>query len=76
MGETCSAYGKRRGVYWVLVGKHEGKGLLWRPRLRWDDNIKMDLKAVECGGVDWIELTQDRDRWWAFLNAVMKLRIL
>jgi hypothetical protein len=62
MGETCSAYGKRRGVYKLLVGKHEGKRLHGRPMLRWDDYIKMDLKAVECGGVDWIELAQDRGR--------------
>jgi len=48
--------GERRGVYRVLVGKPEGKRLLWRPRLRWEDNINMDLHEVVCGGVDWIEL--------------------
>ena len=54
--------GERRGVYRVLVGKHEGKGPLGRPKRRWEDNIKMGLPEVGCGGMDWIELAQDRDR--------------
>jgi len=58
--------GERRGVYRDLVGKPEGKRPIGRPRRRWEDNIKMDLQEVECGGVDWIELAQDRDRWRAF----------
>jgi len=49
-----------RGVCRVMVGKPEGKRPLWRPRCRWEDNIKMDLQDVECGGLDWIELAQDR----------------
>jgi len=67
--------GERRGVYRVLVGKPEGKGRLGRPRHRWDDNIKMDLQEVGCGGVDWIEMAHDRDRWRALVNAVMNLRV-
>ena len=59
--------GERRGVYRVLVGKPEGKRPLGRPRGRWEDNIKMDLQEVGCGGMDWIELAQDRDRWRALL---------
>jgi hypothetical protein len=55
--------GEGRGVYRVLLGKPEGKRPLGRPRRRWVDNIKTDLQKVGCGGVDWIELTQDRDRW-------------
>ena len=55
--------GEKRGVYSVLVGKPEGKRLLGRPRRRWDDNIKMDLQEVGCGGIDWIDLIQDRDKW-------------
>jgi hypothetical protein len=55
--------GERRGVYRVLVGKPEGKRALGSPSRRWDDNIKMDLREVGCGGMDWIELAQDRDRW-------------
>jgi hypothetical protein len=52
--------GERRGVYRVLVGKPKGKTSLLRPRHRWEDNIKMDLQEVGCGGMDWIELAQDR----------------
>ena len=51
------------GIYRVLVGKPEGKRPLGRPRRRWEDNIKMDLQEVGCGGMDWIELAWDRDRW-------------
>ena len=68
--------GEWRGVYSVLVGKPEGKRPLGRPRRRWEDNIKMDLQEVGRWGMDWIELAQDRDRWWAFVNAVMNLRFL
>jgi len=67
--------GERRGVYRVLVGKPEGKRPLGRPRHRWEDNIKIDLQEVGCGGMDWIKLAQDRDRWRALVNAVMNLRI-
>jgi len=67
--------GEGRGVYRVLVGKPEGKRPLVRPRRRWEDNIKMDLQEVGCGGMDWIELVQDRGRWRALVNAVMNLRV-
>ena len=73
MGETCRTYRERRGVYGVWVGKPEGKRPLGRPRCRWEDNIKMDLQEVGCGGMDWIELAEDSDRWRAFVNAVMNL---
>ena len=67
--------GESRVLYRVLVGKHEGKKPLGRPRRRWEDNIKMGLQELGCGGMDWIELVQDRERWWEFVNAVMKLRV-
>ena len=65
----------RRVVYRVLVGKPEGKRALGGPRLRWDDNFKMDLQEVGCGGMYWIALAEDRDRFWAVVNAVMNLRV-
>jgi len=68
--------GEKRGVYRVLVGKPEGKRLLGRPRRRWEDNIKMNQQEVGCGGMDWIELAEDRDRWRVLLNAVMNFRFL
>jgi len=63
--------GERRGLYRVLVGKPEGKRPLERPRRRWEDNIKMDIQDTGCGGMDWIQLAQDRNRWQALVNAVM-----
>ena len=67
--------GEGRGVLRVLMGKPEGKRPLGRPRRRWEDNIQMDLR--EMGGVcgDWMELTQDRDRWRALVSTVMNLRV-
>ena len=67
--------GEKRGVYRALVGKPEGKRPFWRPRRRWEDNIKMDLQEVGCGVMDWTELAQDRDRWRALTNAGMSLRV-
>jgi hypothetical protein len=65
--------GESRGVYKLLVGKHEGKRPLGRPRHRWEDIIKVDLQEVGCQGTDWIDLAQDRDRWRALVNAVINL---
>ena len=67
--------GERIDIYRVLMGKPEGKRPLGRPRHRWEDNIKMDLQEVGCGGVDWIELAEDRDRWWALVNVILNLRV-
>jgi len=67
--------GDMRGVYRVLVGKPEGKRQFVRPGRGWDNNIKMDLQEVGCGGMGWIDLDQDRDRWRGLVNAVMNLRI-
>jgi hypothetical protein len=65
--------GEGRDVYRVLVGKPEGKRSLERPRRRWEDNIRMDLQEAGCGGIDWIGLAKDRDRWREIVNAVMNL---
>jgi len=67
--------GQRRDVYRVLVGKPEEKRPTGRPRRRWEDNIKMDPQEVGCGGVDWIELARDRNRWRALVVAVMNIRV-
>ena len=67
--------GERGGVYRIVVGKPERKRTLRRPSRRWEDNIRMDLQEVGCGGMDWIELTQERDRWRALMNTIMKLRV-
>ena len=67
--------GEERGVYRVLVWKPEGRRPLGRPRRRWVDNIRMDLQEVGCGYMDWIGLTQDRDRWRTLVSAVMNLRV-
>jgi len=66
--------GEGRGVHRVLVGKPEGKRSLERPRLRWEDNIKMDFQEVGGGG-DWMELAQDMDRWRALVNTVTNFRV-
>jgi len=66
---------QRRGEYRVLMWKLAGKRPLGRLSRRWQDNIKMDLQEVECGGMDWIELAEDSDRWRALVNAAMNLRV-
>jgi hypothetical protein len=63
-------------VYRILVGKPEGRRPLGSPSCRWEDNIKMDLREVGCGCVDWMELAQDRYRWRALVSAVMNIRVL
>ena len=62
-------------MHMVLVGKPEGKRPLGRPGSRWEDNIKMDFQEVVCGCMNWIDLTQDRDRWRTLANAVMNLGV-
>jgi hypothetical protein len=67
--------GEERDVCRVVVGTPEGKRPLGRPRRRWEDNIRMDLQGVGCGGMDWIGLAQDTDVWRALVNAVMNFRV-
>jgi hypothetical protein len=67
--------GEVRGAYNILIGRPEGRRPLGRPRRRREDNIKMDLRGIVFGDVDWIHWAQDRDRWWALVNKVMNLRV-
>jgi hypothetical protein len=66
---------EKENAYRILVGKREGKRPLERPRRRWEDNIKMDLREIGWGGMDWIDLAQDRNQWRALVNTVMNFRI-
>jgi hypothetical protein len=68
--------GEERNLYRLLMGKPEGKIPLGRPRRGWEDGIRMDLREIGWGSVDWIKLTQDRDRWRDLVNTVMNLRVL
>jgi hypothetical protein len=68
--------GEQRGMYRVCVGKPKGKRPVGRPRHRWEDNIKIDLQEVGCGGMDWIRLAQDRESWRRIVNAVINLQVL
>jgi hypothetical protein len=76
MAGHVARIGEGRGVYRVLVGKPEGMRPMGRPRRRWEDNIKLNLQEVGCGGIVRIELFHDTGRWRALVNAVMNLRIL
>jgi hypothetical protein len=67
--------GKVKGAYNILVGRSEGRRPQGRPRRRWEDNIKMDLREIGFGDVDWTQLAQDRDMWRALVNTVMNLRV-
>jgi hypothetical protein len=67
--------GEGRGVYRVLVGRPEGKRPLGRPRCKWEDSIKMNLREIGINGANWIRLVQDRVQWWAFVSTVMNLRV-
>jgi hypothetical protein len=64
-----------RSAYRVLAVQPEGNRSLGRPKRRWEDNINLDIQEVRCGGMDWIDLAQDRHRWRALVNAVMKVRV-
>jgi hypothetical protein len=75
VGGTCGTHGEKRSVYTVLVGRPEGKSPLGRPRRRWEDNIKMDLRETGMDGANWIRLARGRVGWWAFVNTIMNLRV-
>jgi hypothetical protein len=75
MGRACSTNGEKRNAYRIMEGNPEGKRPLGRPRRRWVDNIKMDVREIGWDGIDWIDLAQDSDQWRALVNAVMNLRV-
>jgi hypothetical protein len=75
MGRACSRHGAKGNAYRILVGKPEGKRPLESPRHRWVDNNKIDLREIEGGGTDWIDLAQDSDQWRSLVNTVMNLRV-
>jgi hypothetical protein len=75
MGRTCSTNKAEKNAYRILIGKPEGKRPVRRPRRRWVDNIKMDLREIGWDGMDWIDLAQDRDQWRAFVNTAINLRV-
>jgi hypothetical protein len=75
MGRACSTNGGKRNAYRILVGKPEGRRPLGRPRHRWVDNIKMDLREIGWDSMDWIDVAQDRDQWRVPVNKVMNFRV-
>jgi hypothetical protein len=75
MDDHVAGTGKLKNAYTILVSKSEGKRPLGRHRHRWEDNIRMDVREIECEVVDWIHLTQGRDQWRALVNTVMNLQI-
>jgi hypothetical protein len=75
MGGACSAYRGEKRLIQGFGGETRGKKPLGRPKRRWEDKSKVDLQEVGCVSMDWIELVQDRDRWWELVNAVMNLRV-
>ena len=75
MGGACGMYERQERAYRILVGRPDKKKTLGGPTHRWEDNINMDLQDVQWGGINWIDLALDRDRWWALVNAVMNLRV-
>jgi hypothetical protein len=75
MGGACSTHGEKSNAYRILVGKPEGKRPLGRPRCRCEDDIRMDLRRIGWGGMDWIDLAQDRDQWRVLVKTIMNLRV-
>jgi hypothetical protein len=75
MDRACSAKGEKRSAYRILVGKPERRKQLGRSRRKWEDNVKMDFREIEWGGMDWIDLARDRNQWKALVDIVINLRV-
>jgi hypothetical protein len=75
MGRYAARMGEKRNAYRIWARKPEGKRPLGKPRCRWVDNIKMGLRWINLGGMDWIDLDEDRNQWRALVNTVMNLRV-
>jgi hypothetical protein len=75
MGRAYSTKGEKKNAYRIFVGKPEGNRPLGRPRCRWEDDIRMNLREIGWGGMDCIDLVQDRDQWRALVNTAMNLRV-
>jgi hypothetical protein len=75
VGRACSTNGEKRNAYRILVAEPEGRRPFGRPRRRWVDNIKMDLRDIRWDGTDWIDLAQDRDQWRSLVNTVTNFRV-
>jgi hypothetical protein len=72
---ACSKHGRHENAYYIVNGTPGGKRSLGRPRRKWEENIRMDLREIGREGVDWIHLAQDRDQWWAVVNMVINIRV-
>ena len=75
MGRACNMNGEKRNTYRISVGNPEGKRQLDIPKRRWVDSIQIELRGTGWGGMDWIDLAQDRDQWWALVNMAVNLRV-
>jgi hypothetical protein len=75
MGKAFSSHEELRNTYRMLLAKPKGKRPLGEPKISWKDNIKMDVREIGWGGIDWIDLAQDRKQWKAYVNTVKNLRV-
>jgi hypothetical protein len=75
MGTVCSTKGEKKNTHRILVGKPEGKRSVGRTRRRWVENIKMNLRKIGLGDMNWIDMAQDKNKWRGFVNMIMNVRV-